>query len=169
MREAKITQHLKTLAACLCTTLADCELPATCFCGVMPPMSVTPIDIGEDCEGGMAWVKLVGAVPSSSPPEAASGFSKCAPGVLYEVEVGVARPIKAFSEEGWADGSAPTEKEREDDTNLLLADMDAIKRAITCCYGKQAGALDLILGAFSPLDGLGGVGGGVWTVSLWIP
>lgn len=157
------------LAECLCKELADAKGPSLCFCGLwvgtsQPPLGVAKCADGEGC--GVAWVRLVGAFPSSSFPVPDDGLqqSSCATPLAYEVEIGVGRCAPR------AEGREvlPSEQALFDAQRLYMSDMRAAKRALLCCLpeaqrkaepGRQ---LVVSLGAYRPLDNAGGKSGGVW-------
>ena len=149
------------LRDCLCAELAKSNLPTPCFCDLMPADSDGLIDVqcgddGDEC-GGNAYVRLVTAYPSVLLPTPEVALTDGA-FLAAQFEVGVARCIKVIDE----DGSAPSAVDQHMDTRLLMADMAAMRRAITCCFRDTD--QDFVLGSYVPMLGMGGVGGGSWQV-----
>ena len=61
--EQQVQGLMNDLASCLCSTLANAaeagEVPAVCFCGVIPGSDA----VLDFCGDGQAWVRLAGIVP----------------------------------------------------------------------------------------------------------
>jgi hypothetical protein len=148
---------LRMLRDCLCDALGGSA--NLCGCLIIPGTLDGYIDVGE-CDSATAWVRLVeGPFPSTQLPTSEVG----APGsfMAAQIELGVARSITSIDE----DGSAPTQEQQEADTEALMLDMALIKYAITCCFGEiDDPNRDYVLGSYTPLPGMGGVGGGAWSV-----
>lgn len=154
---------MKSLRDCLCSEMEKCPNPTLCACTIMPGMSDGFIDVamdGDDCGGGSAWVRLVQVFPSSILPSPEQGFTELA-FTAVELEVGCARPITAVGE----DGEAPTTEQQMADAEMLMIDMATMKRAVECCFGTADDPTrDYVLGAYTPWPGVGGAGGGAWSV-----
>jgi hypothetical protein len=148
-----------TLIECLCTEMVAAGLGPLCLCSPMPGAQVA-LDYGAD---GMAWVRVVGAWPSSSFPsqEAGGRGGVCTSPLAIQLEVGAARCAPLLGDEG----ELPTLSDQFEATRLQLADMAAMRRAIQCCEtGIRYRRLQL--GTYSPGGPQGGVLWGTWTV--WI-
>lgn len=151
---------LEALAACLCTELVAAGIPATCFCGIVPGDQAI-LDIGSCDEtgcGGSAWVRLVSVYPSLD-MVTLDNIGVCTTQLAFELEVGVVRCSQVMHE----DGTAPTVEESFRDTQLQLADMAAMHRAIRCCFANNE-TYDHRVGVYSPMSTSGGVLGGTWQV-----
>lgn len=170
MREdTSVYPTMVQLKDCLCLELQKSELGTPCFCDIMPGTSDGFIDVEcdgevEGCDGcggcgGSAWVRLVQVFPSSRLPEQEVGLGG-GTFLAAQLEVGVARCITVVD----SDGTAPDAVTQHMDTRALLADMAAMRRAISCCFRGRDNEEDWMLGAYTPLPGLGGVGGGSWQV-----
>lgn len=162
VEDTSVYPTMVSLRDCLCAELEKSDLPTTCFCDIMPGTSDGFIDVdcdGDDNCGGSAWVRLVNVFPSSRLPEQEIGLGG-GTFLAAELEVGVARCITAIDD----DGTAPDAVTQHMDTRLILADMAAMRRAISCCFRGRDREEDWMLGAYTPLPGLGGVGGGSWQV-----
>jgi hypothetical protein len=120
---------------------------------------------GNGC--GQAWVRLAGAFPTDAFPQPSIGTAvRCDAGLGYLLEVGISRcePV------GRTVGNKfvpPTMQEQLDSVRLYTADMAAVRRAITCCLrDAHEDDIEIALGNWSPLDSIGGVGGGTWNVTV---
>lgn len=161
------------LSACLCTELADSGLPPVCRCGLMPGTSPT-LDFSGDvtCANGgcgQAWVRLVNAFPSDDFPNPAVGIAqRCDIALAYELEVGISR----CEDVGRTVGNKytpPTLAAQVNSVRQYTADMAAMRRAILCCFRgahDERDDLEIALGLYQPLDSSGGVGGGIWNVTV---
>lgn len=165
-----LLDDLVALAACVCNELTAIGRPAGCFCGVVHGDEF-PVDVG-DCSAsgvshgcsGSAWVRLMTAYPTDIFPSPASVLTNCGTSMAYQIEVGIARCARAFSERGW-EGEAPTVAERLAEADEAIQDMEALRRAILCCWNPNRDR-DIILGSYVPLQSSGGTGGGTWNLFL---
>lgn len=160
------------LAACLCTTLEERELPGTCQCAVVPgPMAV--IDSCGGCKaegkqcGGQAWVRLVNEFPSSDFPNADDGVALCGAPMAYVLEIGVARCLPTGNANSISGYTAPSMEQLLDATRLQMADKAAMIAAIKCCLEDEEWEYSYSLGTYSPMQVAGDCGGGFWTVTIW--
>lgn len=144
------------LADCLCTQI----VPDVCFCGVVPG-EAPAFDYHGDCDTacGMAWVRLANAYPAAMPGVPSEQPGNCAVALGVEVEVGVARCIGVGNDTG----GPPTYDELLQSTELQVADMLAMRRAVVCCDALVA--KDTTISAYSPFGPDGGMVGGTMTVS----
>jgi hypothetical protein len=147
---------MAALVECVCTEVT--EVAPLCYCGPMFGGDV-PLDHCGSCEDGacgQAWVRLVQAYPSSSFPDPDQS-GNCRMPLAYEWEVGVARCAPTVDETG----TMPTRDENLAVTIQQYADMEAMRRAISCCFGVDD---DYILGAYTPGVVLGGCNVATWQV-----
>lgn len=150
--DAPVFSTLIELQQCLCEEIESRNLPAVCFCGVVPGAE-TILDFSQ---GGQAWVRLQTAFPSRTFPEQDQTLRSCQAGLAYTVEIGIVRCAPMMSD----DGEPPTLEEQFEATRLQLADMEAMRAALQCCLRKK----DSLLGAYIPIGPEGGALGGAWTV-----
>ena len=160
------------LAACLCTTLEERGLPATCQCTVVPgPAAV--LDRCGSCSksdgcGGQGWVRFVNEFPSSDfPSPDVEGVSSCKAPMAYVLEVGVARCQPTGNANGISGYTAPSMESLVEATRLLLADKAAMLAAIQCCMEDEDHELTYTIGQYTTLQASGDCGGGMWTVTIW--
>jgi hypothetical protein len=159
--EVTPAELLVNLSACVETTLAEKSRPTLCFNGPIPGDGVTSDWFGECEDGGpcgMGWVRLITAYPSTTVGQANTATGNCGKGLGLDIEVGILRCTSV---------SLPEDVEVEENealerTEEVLADMLALREAITCCSDLPSS--DFILGAWSPMGPLGGLVGGVWTL-----
>jgi hypothetical protein len=152
----KIYTLLDELATCLCAQIQTDGLPAVCACSVVPGALVIPDMVGDCADGcGQAWVRLVSAYPSViiGVPDTQAG--NCSSSVGVEVELGVLRCIES------EDVGVP---ELQNGTQLQVADMLAMWRAVSCCRQSK----DYMITAYTPVGPEGGLVGGGLTVSILV-
>jgi len=161
---------MSALAVCLCTSIAEAELPEPCRCGVVPgPIAV--MDFCGTCAsgscGGQAWVRLVTEFPSRDFPSP-TVESGCVDPIAVTLEVGIARCQPSGSANAIRGYTPPTAEQQSEATRLQLADMRAIRRAIQCCLMDGAYADNsYVLGSYTPLQVSGDCGGGFYQVTVW--
>lgn len=122
--EQQVQGLMNDLASCLCSTLANAaeagEVPAVCFCGVIPGTDA----VLDFCGDGQAWVRLAGIVPVID-----EQFNDCVMQYDVTLEVGVARCAPMVGELG----DPPTLAEQFDANVTLVRDMGLMHKVITCC------------------------------------
>jgi hypothetical protein len=158
-----IDSTLTALATCLCAEIVDPvnDVPDVCFCGVIPGEAASAM-YGGDCKTkcGMAWTRLITAYGAAGVGNVSNLPGNCATGIGFDVELGMLRctPI----------GTATTPPKPEEllaSSQLQLADMMVMRKAIACCPGSR----DWALGTYTPMGPGGGLVGGFWTIQMWIP
>ena len=154
--------RLTEIATCLCAEYADgndAGLPGLCFCGVVSGDEAS-FDYLGDCSDrcGMGWVRLVSAQPWTGIGVESTEPGNCSSLLGLTVEVGVYRCAHVMG----SDGVPPTEEEMLAETQLQIADMMAMRRAIVCCGGSK----DFVLGAYTPIGPEGAAVGGTWDVLM---
>lgn len=155
----KTFEMMTSLAGCIETTFEDEGRPEVCFNGIITGDGVTAAWV-DDCSNdlcGMTWVRLVNAYPSSSPGRQDQGTNNCASGIGIEIEVGVLRCTNVSVEDAEVE-----EGEALQATSDVLADMFALRKAISCCVGVPSS--DMVLGNWTPMGPLGGLVGGSWLI-----
>ena len=152
---------LEDLATCLCAQIVADGGPDVCFCGVIPGEAASAMYQG-DCtkKCGMAWVRLITVTPAAGVGTLTEQPGNCATGIGYDVEVGILRctPVGTAT-------TPPTPAQLLSSTELQLADMMTMRRAVICCYGSK----NWILGSYTPMGPGGGMVGGAWNLSMWTP
>lgn len=157
--DAAIYPVLDELRMCLCLALGPDATP--CFCGIIVGEGI-PVEYAGDCEDcGAAYVRLVTAFPSNVFP-VPDQEPRCTAVMAYTVAVGIARCLPA----GRSNGEPPTPDEVEEAARQALADMQAIRQAIRCCFGSKFEDLDHVLGTFTPAPAGSGVSGGEMVVTI---
>lgn len=159
IEDAEVFPKILKLADCLCQELAASALPEPCWCGVVVG-DLFPSEFCSDCttnKCGSAWVRLAGVFPSNVLPTADQSTGSCTAPLAFTVEVGVDRCAAV----GDSRGNPPTVGQRLEEARLVLADMQAMRRAIVCCFGTK----DYVLGEYTPRGPQGGCVGGTWTVT----
>lgn len=157
------------LTACLCEEIEHADLPEPCQCSVVPGAEAILDYCGEcdgsDC-GGQAWVRLVGAYPSSQFPAIDDLAATCATSLAYLVEVGIARCIHVGKMNSFGGFTPPSSDDLLSSVRVQTADMAAMRRAIACCLTEKYDDLTYNLGQYTPLSG-GDCNGGTWQFTVW--
>jgi hypothetical protein len=154
----QVFPRVAALATCLCEEITRSELPEPCRCDLVLGEEI-PDDLCGDCSGtrcGTAWVRLVTVFPSSSLPDPDVSTKNCVAPLAFEAELGIMR----CSVVGDSRGNPPSVQQRVDEASLALADMQAMYRAIMCCYRPG----EFVLGTYTAIGPAGGCVGGTWSV-----
>lgn len=130
-----------------------------CLFTVMPGNDV-PIDYAE-C-GGMAWVRLVTAAPSSTFPNADSSPGNCASFLAYALEVGLLREAPMPQQFG-SEWTNPSSEEQFDAAEKAADGMEAVYRALRSVGGEFP---DFVVGTYTPYGPDGGAVGGTWAMTV---
>lgn len=144
------------LAACLQVELENDEAPV-CWVGTAPGDGVVADNAG--CGGGkcgQAWVRLGTGYPSTRTGVQDSTVANCAKPLGVDLEIGVLRCFDVNQNTGGPKDPAAVTKRQ-------VADMHAMRRAVTCCDMTNT---DYILGSYRPAPVQGGVTGGFWLLHL---
>jgi hypothetical protein len=149
---------LEQLAACLCLQIEEDGLMDPCFCGVVPGTGMVYGYAGDNCNEGVAWVRLEMVYPATAIGQVAITEGNCQIGLGLDVEVGMMRPMPVGDEFG----NMPTATDYTGYAGLQIADAYTMRKAISCCKHAE----EWILGAYTPLGPEGGVLGGMWTVHM---
>ena len=156
------------LSACLCTALEEAGGPDLCYCG--PQVGELVLDFcgggcdGEGC-GGQAWVRLVDAFPSSVFPSQDAILTNCRSPWAFSLEIGVARCAPMGDANGVGGYDPPTMEQNLAAMRLQTSDLAAMRRAVTCCFGKTD--RDYMVGTYSQaLVNQGGCLGG--SITVWV-
>lgn len=157
------------LTGCLCDEIEQSGLPEPCQCSVLPGGEAV-LDYCGDCDsggcGGQAWVRLAGAYPSRDFPALDEGVVPCDSPMAFLVEIGIARCISVGEANGIGGYTPPSVPEQVEAVRVQMADMSAIRRALTCCLTEKYEDLTFTLGQYVPIAG-GGCNGGTWNVTVW--
>lgn len=155
MRQDRLVWPAMTsLISCLCQEVVASGLPDLCFCGLLPGENVPGDYVSED--GGMAWVRLVNAYPSSVFPGQDS-TATCVSPLAFELEVGLLYCAPVIGERG----EIPDVAAQFDAVQVQTAGMVAMRRALVCCLRP---GVDAVLGVYTPVGPDGMVVGGTWQV-----
>ena len=147
---------MNRLVDCLCTELSLAGLD-TCYCGVLPGDQIAAQYVNHKTREGMAWVRLSTAWPYTSFPNL-DQTAVCGADLAYELEIGSLFCAPAFAD---SRGRPPTLVAQFEATQVQVAAMAAMRRAIVCCLGTGRNA---VLGTYTPVGPTGDVVGGTWTV-----
>jgi hypothetical protein len=149
------------LAACLCNQLQEDGLPEPCFCGVLPGESAAWEQRGScgPSQNGMAYVRLSTTYPSETVGVASQQTGNCSVGLGWDVEMAVLRSVPVLRS-----GASLSAQQQAELVELQIADMMAMRKAISCCLSGSS--KDWILGAYLPVGPMGGVVGGGMTIYL---
>lgn len=156
-----VSDLLTTLAGCLCDQIRKDNLPEPCFCGVMPGERIA-VDYVGLCEeqDGMAWTRLALAYPAAQVGLVDTSARNCGKGMGIEIEIGVLRSTPTMGD----DGEPPDEAAQLASTDLQVADMLAMWRAVNCCEALEA--YDYILSQYRPIGPAGFSLGGTFTLMV---
>jgi hypothetical protein len=155
-----VTAILAELAGCLCNQITTDGADPVCFCGVVAGDSVA-VDYTTECDDacGMAWVRLVTAVPANGFGIQNTNAGNCGSALGIDIEMGMARCFPV------PDGGEPPEVSAHlAVTAQVNADMMVMRRAIACCPGSR----DWVIDGYTPFGPQGGAVGGFWNLSLMI-
>lgn len=111
----------------------------------------------DECCAGQVWTRLTQMNPRSD--------RNCIIGWDATVEVGVARCVAVVDDQG----NSPDAAAVQADAAQLVADMEAIQRALQCCAETVPTVQKATIQAWFPLPVDGGCTGGTWTVDLLVP
>lgn len=150
-----VSERLTELAQCLCAEVGD-----LCFCGVLPGGEAALDYAQHDCDGdcGQAWVRLVTVYPSRTLGQADETAGNCNSLLGYDVELGVVRCLLVGDDAG----GPPDAAAMLASTEMQVADMEAMRRAVLCCTPAK----EFLLGAYTPYGPEGGLVGGTWLVGF---
>ena len=134
----------------------------TGFCATtLYPGEQAPFDYGS-C-GGVAWVRLVSAHPSSTFPSPVASIDVCAAELAFPLEVGVMRPAPMMTTRN-GEAILPTDSANIDATHKQNDDMKAMYRAIE----RLRSHTDfLLVGSYTPQGGsTAEIVGGTWSLTV---
>lgn len=129
------------------------------------PGDAVPFLYGTETCGGMAWVRLDSAYPSTSFPAPNNSVDNCVDTLAVAFEVGILRPMPISSDpEGQ---EPPSEEQFGGSSHKQYADMDIMLKVMR----RIASDIDLaeglfVLGRYTPAGSEGGVTGGYWQATL---
>lgn len=133
---------------------ASGEADGLCAIALYPGDGV-PLDYGVESCGGMAWVRLVSAVPSATFPAAEVRVNNCATTLAFEGELGLFRPAPIIEE----DGELPSDEAHIAAANAQYDDIELMYRV----FNRVKSQIEfLIVRQYTPVGPQGGVVGGVW-------
>lgn len=170
--DLKFFPMLKSLVDCLCAELEKEGGPGLCYCGLMVG-NITPLGLmnckeGSGC-GGVAYVRPVSVFPTTSFPLPADPATTltCSSPMAMEVAIGVARCYPR--PQGRA--TVPDPQAMFNAARLYMGDMQAVRRAVACCFGarpadRRKEAPLFSMGSWSPIPAGAGVSGGEWQIFI---
>lgn len=126
------------------------------------PGNTVPADYGLDDCGGMAYVQLVSAVPSTQFPQPSADFNNCTYTLAYTVVVGVMRRVE-IPEVINKRVLLPSDEQNTESTAAQMDDLDAMHAAIKNARSRIE---MLILGQYSSEGPEGGIVIGEWTLQI---
>lgn len=153
------------LLACLSSEISDSGLPTPN--DISPLVGQLVLDYCGECSGnknGQAWVRVVEAFPSSNFPQPDVTPLNCGTALAFQLEMGIARCKPTGTNNGVRGYNPPTLEEKITALRLIMADMAAMHRAISCCFEDED--LDYIMGSYTPLQVDGDCMGGVITITV---
>lgn len=155
-----ITEVLAELAGCLCNQILLDGADPVCFCGVVAGANMA-IDYTGQCDDacGMAWVRMVTAVPANGFGVPNTETGNCGAALGIDIEMGIARCFPVTS-----DGEPPDVASQLAVAAQVNADMMVMRRAIACCSGSK----DWVIDNYVPFGPQGMSVGGTWGLSMMI-
>lgn len=148
---------------------ADGSKDSLCALTIYPGDGV-PIDYAgiesDDCDGGMAWVRLVSVNPTKSFPSADVNTTDCTYTLAYRLEISIMRRAPLDPETFGQDTDLPTDADHYEATVRQMADMHLMHRAIQRANGDID---DLVPGDYTPIGPTGGALGGTWGLTVGEP
>jgi hypothetical protein len=166
--EVTVYPAIINLAACLCLEIENSGLPKPCACG--PIVGELVYDYCSECNtgdcGGQAWVRFVSAYPSDTFPNPQSTANNCYVPMAYQIEVGIVRCKPIGTNSGVRGYQPPTIEQNVEALRLQLADMEAMRRAIQCCFAADDDR-SYIMSAYTTTPPDGDCLGGLFTLTLW--
>lgn len=155
--DSRLMPALVALKDCLCSELTKRGLSAGCTCSLVHG-NVENVEFPEVGKG-VAYVGIGGIFESTAFPNPAAGASPCGRPLAASITMGVLRCYRVGT-------SYPS----ADDSMLYLdkqmADMAAMKTALTCCSKSSGVQFEVSLGTYAPFGPEGGVYGGIWTATV---
>ena len=149
----RVSSILIELADCLCQEITKREMPTPCFCGVLPGDD-PPLIYCNACEGGQAWVRLVGVGEPAG--DISIPTNVCAGIIIVQIEMGMIHGYTGMTDEGegvdMSTALAATERQ--------IDEMDAMYHVLTCCSLSMREKVSAL--SYVPLLD-GGCLGGIWT------
>jgi len=122
------------------------------------PGEGAPLDYAE-C-GGMLWVRLITAAPSTSFPSPNNSVDNCTATLAYQLEVGLMRPAP-IPDEVLGDFELPDDEEHTAAAHRQMDDMELMYGA----FAKVRRHIEMVLvGSYTPFGPAGGTVGGTWTL-----
>jgi hypothetical protein len=150
------------LLAALVVQLREDGLDADLCAKAIYPGALVPLDYGLESCGGQAFVRLTGAVPTTTFPNPDASPMSCLTTLAYTFELGVSRP-STYLDFVAGEANLPDDEEQIASAHAQYADMMAVRAAVK----RVRDDVDLVvLGAYTPFGPDGGTVGGYWTVQV---
>jgi len=116
----------------------------------------------DDSCTGILYVRVISAYPSTEFPAPDTASIPCSGPTAAAIGVGVIRCLHGI--ERLDQGGGPTAAELTSDALVMLADMEALFRAVECC--EPTNGERRMLAQWVPIGPSGGMSGGEWVVFL---
>jgi hypothetical protein len=148
----RVTSVLIELADCLCREIEARGMREPCFCGVLPG-DEAPFNYCARCDGGQAWVRLVGV----GSPNDQIATNNCTGMLAVQIEMGMVSGYRQIDEDGepadMATALAATERQ--------IDEMDVMYHVLTCCPLTMREKVSAL--SYAPVGPEGTCLGGIWT------
>ncbi len=172
MADTLVLPYAERLLTCLCDALTTIGAPV-CQCSLRPGTAPPPADACCSCSdsSGQASVQVTRISPLIAGKFPALGISgqldNCSAFEwAAELTLVVYRCVSTADEQGF-----PSADELTADAHKILADAQAMRRAVLCCDWRNDVAGDpapIVLGDWRPLDPQGGCSGGQMAVTVLV-
>lgn len=150
----RVESILVELADCLCQEIKARDMPEPCFCGVLPG-DEAPLMYCNACQGGQAWVRLVGIGTPTG--EAEIPLNNCTGILAVQIEMGMIAGFVNVDD----DGEAVDFSMQLAATERQLNEMDTMYHVLTCCTLSMREKVSAL--AYTPMGPDGTCLGGIWT------
>lgn len=154
---------LSAVRNALAEQIENAGLKAPCLVAVMPGQEVS-LDHCDQCENGMAWVRLVTIARLESDLDA-QGLGSCASGFTAVFEIGWMRGGPTVRVDGTGSViEVPSEGEYESAAITQMADMTVMMNAL--CGARMPTGWKPKATGYTPFGPQGGCYGGLWSFTV---
>lgn len=120
------------------------------------------LDYGLESCGGMLFVRLLGANPTSAFPESDVTINNCAYTLAYQCEIGLLRPA-VMPTQSMKRIILPTDEENYDQSIRQYGDMGMMLESLNAVGNEYE---EFLIGQYTPFGPEGGIIGGIWTFTV---